>query len=243
MDFSINYYQVLGLTNKATEREIKKSYYKLSFVHHPDKGGDSKVFNLLTEAYDILMNEKLKDEYDNRSKWGSNYDESLEFLDYQFDNLANGWDEQKLKDFKKRESLNIVQYVDGNFNGTIEYERWVICKECKGSGKDNKSKIEIKDKEGNILKIFDSDGGCDYCEGSGKDWIGNECGFCFGQGKVGAVDCKSCNGEKRILGKQKLSGIEFPKDQKDHKVEMMGNFSKDIPGKVGHLWLVRRDSQ
>jgi hypothetical protein len=43
----------------------------------------------------------------------------------------------------------------------------------------------------------------------------------------------------RILGKQKLSGIKIPPNSKDHKVDCMGHFS-NIPGKVGHLWLVRK---
>jgi len=241
MDFSENYYYILGLSNKASAKEIKKSYYKLSFKHHPDKGGDSDKFKIISEAYNILIDEKSKLEYDNRSRWGKSYDEKYEFLDYEFNNISNMWDDDiKLKDFKKKEGLNIVVYIDDNFNGTLEYERLVICKKCNGNGKDSKSKIEIKDSEGNVLKIYDSDGGCDFCEGSGKDFTGNDCQFCFGQGKIGSKFCKSCNGERRILGKQKLSGIIFPQGEKDFKIEFMGNFSKDIPGKVGHLWLVKK---
>lgn len=78
------------------------------------------------------------------------------------------------------------------------------------------------------------------CEGTGKSYNGLDCGFCYGEGKVGMKECPDCKGEKRILGKQKLSKIDFPKDAKDHKVEFMGHVSKDNPGMVGHLWLVRK---
>jgi hypothetical protein len=80
------------------------------------------------------------------------------------------------------------------------------------------------------------------CEGSGKDEWGGQCPFCYGQGKAGSNDCQNCKGEKRVLGKQKLTKIKFDKDQKDIKVEFMGNFSKDTPGKVGHLWIICDDA-
>ena len=240
MDFSTNYYSILGVTCKSSETEIKKSYYKLSLSNHPDKGGDSDKFAIISNAYEILSDKEKKKEYDRRSKWGNEYDEQTEYLDYEFSNIMKSWDDDKFNDFKKKEGLNIICYIDDTFNGLVEYERWAICKTCKGTGKDEKSKIEIKDKNGKILKIFDSDGGCDFCEGTGKDPFDNACMFCAGQGKTGSKECKTCKGEKRILGKQKLSGIIFPKDEKDFKIEMMGNFSKDAPGKVGHLWLVKK---
>jgi DnaJ-class molecular chaperone len=242
MDFSINYYQILEVSKESSEKEIKKSYYKLSFVYHPDKNKDVDVdrFKLISESYSILSDEKLRSEYDLKSKWGRRYDERSELFDFEFSNTSRGWDEDKFTESKKNDSLNVIRYVDDTFDGNIEYERWVICKICKGSGKDLKSKIEIKDVNGNI-KYFESEDGCDFCEGRGKDDWGNKCNFCFGQGKIGSKNCLSCKGEKRILGKQKLTGIIFDKNEKDLKVEFMGNFMRDIPGKVGHLWLVRKD--
>ena len=136
--------------------------------------------------------------------------------------------------------LNIVINVDNTFDGSIEYERWVICKDCKGNGKDLKSKLEIKDSNGKILRVFESEDGCDFCDGTGKDEWDRDCAFCFGQGKSGSKECKTCKGEKRILGKQKLTGLKFQSDSNELKVEYMGNFSKE-PGKVGHLWIIKKN--
>ena len=241
MNFSENYYHILGISNRASDSEIKKSYYKLSFKHHPDKGGDERNFNTINDAYTTLMDKKSRKEYDIKSKWGSKYKEFNEFLDYEFSNDATGWDEEKLKKFKKNEALNVVCHIDDTFNGTIEYERWVICKTCKGSGKDLKSKIQIKDDKGNI-KFFEPEDGCDMCEGTGKGYGDEPCSFCFGQGKIGITDCLVCQGNKRILGKQKLTKIIFPEGETEYKIEFMGNFSKDIAGKVGHLWLIKKSS-
>ena len=90
------------------------------------------------------------------------------------------------------------------------------------------------------MKVFEGDEGCDFCEGTGKGWDDKDCSFCFGNGKIGNNDCNTCNGEKRILGKQKITNIEMSIDEKDKCIEFMGHISKNIPGKSGHLWLVRK---
>ena len=238
MDFVKNYYAILGINRSSEEKEIKKAYYKLSFTHHPDKGGDKIIFGEISEAYNTLCSDK-RVEYDIRSKWGNNYYEKTEILDFEFTNNAKAWDEDKFEDWKKINQLNIVVHIDDTFDGSIEYERFITCKDCGGDGRDTKSKIEIKDVDGNLLKLFDGSDGCDFCEGIGTDWKGEPCYFCGGKGKVGWSDCKTCNGEKRILGKQKLSGIKIPNKEKRHMVEAMGHSSKDERGKVGQLWLVR----
>jgi len=239
MDKYKNYYGILGVNRTATPKEIKLAYYAISKEHHPDKGGDEDIFKEITEAYKILSNEELKRTYDIRSKFGAEYDELSEIYDYEYSNDAANYDKKTYEDWKKREQLNIIIYIDNTFNGSVEYERYVMCKACGGCGKDNTSKIAIKDKDGKIIKYFDASDGCDFCEGTGK-WGDLDCLYCFGAGKINGKDCGVCKGEKRILGKQKLKGIKIKPEDKDHKVEFMGHSSKDIPGKVGHLWLVRK---
>lgn len=71
------------------------------------------------------------------------------------------------------------------------------------------------------------------CEGSGKSYTGDNCSFCNGQGKVGIKECSKCEGERRILGKQKLSKIKLEGDET--KIDSMGNVSYYDRGKVGNL--------
>jgi molecular chaperone DnaJ len=238
MNLKTNYYKVLRVKHQSSDVDIKKSYYKLSFEYHPDKnsGIDTELFKSISEAYSVLSNSELRSEYDRKSKWGKDYNELEELyvvsVDFDFDK-----ENKKYEDFKKNQVLNIVETVDNNFSGTIEYQRWVICKTCNGTGKDLKSKFIIKDDEGNVKGIFDSDDGCDFCEGSGKDSFGNKCSFCFGQGKLGSKDCQTCKGDKRILGKQKLTKIKLQKEKDETIIKHMGHFSKNEPGKVGDLIL------
>lgn len=237
MDLNKNYYSILNVVNSATAKEIKKSYYKLSFQHHPDKDGDAVIFGELTEAYDILCGEE-REEYDKKSRFGNSYNEYYELFEIDFD-FSYENSKSQLEKFKKNEVLDIHLKVDDTFNGSITYERWVRCKTCDGSGKDHSSKIVIKDQEGNILKTFDSDDGCDFCDGTGKDYTGGDCNFCLGKGKVGLNPCKKCNGDRRILGKQKLSGIKLT--GKETKIDAMGHCSKTETGKSGYLLLIKQE--
>lgn len=237
MDTKKNYYSILGITHDSTDKEIKKAYYKLSFIHHPDKQGDQLIFNEITEAYDVLCGESRSD-YDLKSRYGKNYNEYFELFDVKID-FSYDDGKEKLDAFKKNAVLNIQLEVDDTFNGSIEYERWVKCKTCDGSGKDLSSKIVIKDNDGNVLRTFDADDGCDFCDGSGKDFKGGSCSFCSGKGKVGLTPCKTCGGEKRVLGKQKLSKIKLT--GKETKIEAMGHYSKDEAGKAGYVLLIKKD--
>lgn len=227
MDLNKNYYSILGISNKSSEKEVKKAYYKLSFTHHPDRGGDANIFSEITEAYDTLCS-SLREDYDKKSKFGNNYNEYFELfninINYDYDDIKS-----KRENFKKNEINDIYIEVGDGFDGSIEFERWVKCKTCDGTGKDTSSKILIKDSNGNVLKTFDGEDGCDICEGTGK-WNGKDCPFCNGQGKVGLTHCNSCNGEKRILGKQKLKGIKLEGDET--RIKSMGHFGK---GRVGDL--------
>lgn len=238
MDINKNYYLVLGVDHSSTNDQIKKSYYKLSFQHHPDrnKDADTSLFSLMTEAYDVLCGDD-REKYDKKSKFGKNYNEIQELFDI---NVEFDYESNKLNydRFKKNDVLNIYLEVDDTFDGNIEYERLVVCKSCNGSGRDLKSKMVIRDELGNVKGVFDSHDGCDFCEGTGKNYLGDKCGFCFGHGKIGINECVSCLGQKRILGKQRLTKITIDKSKKETIIPHMGNFSKYEPGKVGNLILI-----
>jgi molecular chaperone DnaJ len=63
-----DYYQILGVSKAADSAAIKKQYRKLARQLHPDKTkGDRKLedrFKAVSEAYDILGDDKKRREYD-----------------------------------------------------------------------------------------------------------------------------------------------------------------------------------
>jgi len=235
MNLNEDYYKILRVKGDSTIKEIKKSYYKLSFIYHPDKNIniDISLFEKISEAYRILGDLELKEEYDIKSIYGSKYNEISEFfameLDYDFKKASN-----KFEKVKNRESLDVYVKVEkDDFDGNVEFARMVKCKSCDGSGKDMSAKIVIRDVDGNIKQIFDADDGCDFCEGTGKLENGHSCGFCGGAGKIGMKECTTCKGERRILGKQKLKGIIL--EGEETIIKAMGNHSYYDAGKCGNL--------
>src|SRR5258708_23524467 len=73
-----DYYKVLGVPKDAPAADIKKAYRKLARQFHPDANkGDSAAeekFKEISEAYDVLSDEKRRKEYDEaRSLFGGGF--------------------------------------------------------------------------------------------------------------------------------------------------------------------------
>jgi curved DNA-binding protein CbpA len=69
------YYDVLGVSRAATERELKKAYKVLALKWHPDKNGENRVsaekkFKQISEAYNVLSDPKKREVYDRYGKAG-----------------------------------------------------------------------------------------------------------------------------------------------------------------------------
>ncbi len=63
-----DYYEVLGVSKGADEKDIKKAYRRVAMKFHPDRNPDDPnadaKFKEATEAYDVLMDSDRRSAYD-----------------------------------------------------------------------------------------------------------------------------------------------------------------------------------
>ena len=68
----IDYYKILGISKKATEKDIKKAYRKLARKYHPDLNPNNKEaekkFKEVNEANEVLSNPENRKKYDSYGK-------------------------------------------------------------------------------------------------------------------------------------------------------------------------------
>jgi DnaJ-class molecular chaperone len=62
------YYAILGVSEDATEEDLRRAYRRLALQHHPDKNpGDPRAgerFKEISEAYAVLMDQQKRRQYD-----------------------------------------------------------------------------------------------------------------------------------------------------------------------------------
>ncbi len=119
-----DYYKILGVNRKASQKEIKKAYRKLAVKYHPDKNQGNKdaeeKFKQISEAYEVLGDSNKRKKYDTLGKnWnsfqsGQTYSGGNPFEDFNFGQGSNYMD---LEDFMNG-SNQFSDFFNAFFSGS-----------------------------------------------------------------------------------------------------------------------------
>lgn len=222
-----NYYEVLGVSRDASQNEVKKSYRRLARKYHPDvnPGDDVAVmkFKEVKEAYEVLSNPHLRDQYDTYGRTdldsgdvssGPTHGDTEE---YNFNNgvfeteaEADIYDVSPGTDVYEQPGGGPEPGSDLSFELTIKFEDAVygaereitipnfrICDACNGSGSMPGTSVRS----------------CNSCQGTGQVFERNnytgemalmQCKTCFGRGKIISTPCMRCNGNGSFQSQEKL---------------------------------------
>lgn len=66
----MNHYETLGVPKTASQEDIKAAYRKLASKYHPDKGGDTKQFQEIQQAYSNIDTPEKRAQYDQQLQGG-----------------------------------------------------------------------------------------------------------------------------------------------------------------------------
>lgn len=228
-----NYYEVLEIPRQATAEEVKKAYRKKALQYHPDKNPGNteaeKKFKEISEAYEVLSDDKKRQMYDQYGKTDfqgrpggmhdySSMDEALRTFMGAFGRGGGG---ETIFDFfggggdfgERGGARGARQGASKRVNLTVSFEEaakgidkelaitnYVTCTGCKGKGSASSQGVK----------------NCPHCQGRGQTFeqrgffsMTMPCSKCGGQGKIVVDPCKNCRGEGVVKEKQHVK-IHIP---------------------------------
>ncbi|CZF85359.1 Chaperone protein DnaJ [Grimontia celer] len=216
-----DFYEVLGVSRDASERDIKKAYKRLAMKYHPDKNpGDetaAEKFKEVKLAYEILTDDQKRAAYDQYGHaafeqggmgGGGGFGGGADFSDIfgdVFGDIFGGGRRgghsraQRGADLRYNMELSLEEAVRG-VTKEIDVPTYVSCDPCGGSG----------------AKPGSSPQTCGTCHGAGQVQmrqgffaVQQTCPTCHGRGKIIKDPCDSCHGQGRVQ-KTKTLSVKIP---------------------------------
>ncbi|VFP78535.1 Chaperone protein DnaJ [Candidatus Erwinia haradaeae] len=206
-----DYYEILGVTKSADEREIKKAYKRLAMKFHPDRNqGDKRSegkFKEIKEAYEVLTHPQKRASYDqyghaafeqggvgggNQGGFGSTTADFGDIFGDVFGDIFGGNRRQQRSargaDLRYKIELSLEEAVRG-VSREIRIPTLELCGVCHGSAVKAGTKPQT----------------CSTCRGSGQIQmrqgfftVQQSCPACHGRGSIIKDPCNTCHAQGRI---------------------------------------------
>lgn len=183
----IDVYGILGVEPTATDDEIHRAYKELARKHHPDKGGDPKVMEEITEAYAQVKTPELRRKYEIERN-GNEFTVKFKWMEKVFgashvaENFGNAPSDDRCgergEDISVNANVPLEDFIFGKYGVEVTYSKVSECLMCSGLGG---------------AKTVN----CPRCGATGKIVFRKkekECPKCKGRGNVVEGECPVCQG-------------------------------------------------
>lgn len=242
------YYDILGVSQSASQDELKKAYKKAAIKNHPDKGGDPEKFKELAQAYEVLSNPEKREVYDQYGEdalkdgfgGGSSSHNPFDIFEQFFGGGAFGGGSSRGRRQRRGEDVvhSMKVSLEDLYNGMskkLSLSRNVLCPKCKGKGS----------KSG-------ATGRCYGCQGSGVkistrhigpgmiQQMQHICPECRGAGEVisDKDKCPQCKGNK-VTQEKKVLEVHVEKGmQNGQKIVFQGEADEAPDTETGDIVFV-----
>ena len=242
---SKDFYQILGVSKRASPEEIKKAYRRLALRFHPDKNPDdpaaAEQFKEITEAYEVLSDPERRLEYDlYGTVGGPRITEASDFgvgFGGLFEDILGGF----LGGFGTRSAAHRGADLRYNLSVTLEeaakgakkeilVPRLEACESCRGTGAQPGTRAAT----------------CPDCRGRGQVrfsrgflTVSQTCRRCGGEGNVIGSPCRACRGEARIVTERTVKVKVPPGAETGTQLRISGEGEAGIRGgPAGDLYVV-----
>jgi molecular chaperone DnaJ len=227
-----DYYEVLGVTDKATDVELKKAYRRLAKKYHPDANPNNKMaeekFKEISSAYDVLSDPEKRKQYDQVKQMGqrgfSGGSEGYEDIFSRRGGKGQTFSYEDLGGFGNLSDLFSSFFDMGE---PTRRQKWGAQK-----GGDIYAEVEIpfdlSISGGNTTLEFRKEETCPACGGTGAKAgsklstcpdcngtgmisfsqggyaVNRPCPRCMGRGKIITTPCPQCGGRGQVISTKRL---------------------------------------
>ncbi len=216
-----DFYELLGVSKSADEKELKSAFRKLAMKYHPDKNPDDaeaeKKFKEINEAYETLKDPQKRSAYDRFGHaafeqggpgggagfGGGGAGGFHDIFEDIFGDMMGGGQRQRRSsggrergaDLRYNMEISLEEAYEGK-TAQIRVPTSVTCDECSGSG----------------AKPGSSPTTCSTCGGIGRVRaaqgffsVERTCPTCHGSGQIISDPCAKCHGQGRVSEEKSLS--------------------------------------
>lgn len=204
-----DYYEILGVSRTASEKEIASAYRKLAVKYHPDSnpGNEEAVakFKEAAEAYEVLSDSQKRNRYDQFGHAGfegagggqqfHDVEDIFEAFGSIFGDLFGGGGGgrrgrrvRRGADVRCDVNLSLEEAAQG-CKKTVEIARRALCKTCQGNGSKPGSQRTQCRKCGGHGQVIQS---------AGILRVQTTCPSCQGVGSIVTEPCESCRGQGAV---------------------------------------------